>query len=177
MARYFANKVANPADAEELVGATFERIAKTLGSFQGRGTVRAYMFGVAFNVLREYLSRHRRLDDAVELDTVAIADILPSPTRQMSLRRRERALLEALRSLPLSTQIVLELHLFEQMGRSEIAALLGLPRGTIASRLRRGRAQLDERLAEIGPGVDLHTTSRGLRDWMSSVRRVAGKPQ
>lgn len=173
VARYFANKVANAADAEELVGATFERISRTLGGYEGRGTVVAYLFGVAYNVLREYLVRHRSIDDSVDFDSVTVAEILPSPTEQMTLRRQQRALLEALRSLTLPTQIVLELSLFEGMTRSEIAELLGEPAGTVASRLRRGRARLDERLATAAPGVDLHTTSRGLRDWMSQVRRAA----
>ena len=64
--------------------------------------------------------------------------------------------------------------MFEQMGRSEIAALVGDPPGTVASRLRRERSLLQRRLHEIGPAGGLQTTTAGLGDWMSSVRRVAG---
>jgi RNA polymerase sigma-70 factor (ECF subfamily) len=44
---------------------------------------------------------------------------------------------------------VFVLHEFEEMNMSEIAAVLGIPRGTVASRLRRARSEFRERVGAI----------------------------
>ena len=172
IARYFANKVANKADAEELTSETFEQCARTLGRFRGESSFRGYLFGIAHNVLRDYLRRFGRAQ-LVELETAAIEGLLPSASGQLQAKRESRLLLAALRAVPLHSQIVLELNYFEELGRFEIAEILGVPPGTIASRLRRGRKQLEEKLAELAESPEqLETTQRGISDWMESMQRA-----
>lgn len=170
MARYFANKVADPPDREELVAETFEACARTLGQFRGEGSFRGYLFGVAYNVLRHYVrAKTRRPDLDPDVDT--LANVLPSPSQHFARRREQRLLLGALRALPLATQIVLELNWFEGLGRHEIADLLGEPAGTVASRLRRGRVQLEEALRELASSpAELESTTAGLQTWANEIR-------
>ncbi|HWB78011.1 MAG TPA: sigma factor, partial [Nannocystaceae bacterium] len=52
LGRFFANKVFDGRDAEDLVASTFEICARKLGDWTGTGSFRAYIFGVAHNVLR-----------------------------------------------------------------------------------------------------------------------------
>jgi RNA polymerase sigma factor (sigma-70 family) len=170
IARFFANKVASTADAEDRVAETFERLAASLGGFRGEGRFRSFLFGIAQNVLRDYLRRLAR-GRTVALETTSIRDLSASPSVQAARREDTRLLLAALRALPMHTQIALELHLFEELGRFEIADILGVPPGTVASRLRRGRAQLQERLEALAPTRHLlQSTVRGLAGWVADVR-------
>jgi RNA polymerase sigma-70 factor (ECF subfamily) len=174
MARYFANKVTNVADRDELVSETFEACARGLGRFRGAGSFRAYLFGIAFNVLRHYLRARLRQPD-FDPEVLTLSDALPSPSQQLARRREQQLLLAGLRSLPLQTQIVLELNYFEGLGRHEIAELLGEPPGTIASRLRRGRHHLDEALAALAENASvLESTRRGLDTWAAQIRDLVG---
>jgi RNA polymerase sigma factor (sigma-70 family) len=171
MARFFANKVANSADAEDLVAETFERVAANLGRFRRDGTIRAYFFGIAHNVLRDYLRRlaRGRID---ALESTSLRDLTDSPSLRVARREDTRLLLAALRATPLHAQVVLELSLFEELGRFEIAEILGVPPGTVASRLRRGRAALEKQLEALAPTRHLlETTTRGLAGWVADIRR------
>jgi RNA polymerase sigma-70 factor (ECF subfamily) len=176
MARYFANKVAHRPDREELVAETFETCARTLGQYRGEGSFRAYLFGVAYNVLRHYVRTRSRRPD-LDPDVDALADVLPSVSQRIAQRREQQLLLAALRALPLHTQIVLELNWFEGLGRHEIADLIGEPAGTIASRLRRGRAQLEEKLRDLARSpAELASTSAGLQTWANQIRDLIPDP-
>jgi RNA polymerase sigma-70 factor (ECF subfamily) len=65
-------------------------------------------------------------------------------------RRRARVLLdEVLESLPMEVRAVFVLFELEEMTLSEIAALLGIPPGTAASRLRRGRELFQSAVARL----------------------------
>lgn len=171
ISRFFANKVVHEHDVDDLTSQTFERVAASLGRFGERSSVRTYLYGIAHNVLREYLAGLRRQQRALDLDTTALRDLGPSQQSQAALREERALLLEALRAIPLHAQIVLELSYFEDLGRSEIAEVLGVPEGTVASRLRRGRTQLLEALRDLAQSERvLAATTRGLERWMDQVR-------
>ena len=174
VARYLANKVATAADVEDLTAQTFEELAKSLGRFRGEAGVRSYVYGIAHNVLRGYLRRFGTAE-VVALEETAIATLLPTASERVAATREHRLLLAALRAIPLHSQIVLELSYFEGLGRFEIADLLGVPPGTIASRMRRARAQLETQLTALASSPhELETTRRGLAGWIDSIRAAVG---
>lgn len=176
--RFFANKVGSAADAEELIGATFEIVARRLGDFQGRGSFRAYLYGIAHNVLRNHLRSKRRHGHEVDPDTESVAALGPTPVTLAGERREQRLLLEALRQLPLEAQIVIEMSYFEGMSRSEIAAALALPEGTVGSRMRRAHQRLQEVLAELAESEALlRSTLHGLADWAADLRGQFGRSE
>jgi len=74
-----------------------------------------------------------RLADAV--------DPRPSPEEQAETRRRREVLDEMLDQLPIELRTVLVLFELEQMTKTEVAGLLGVPVGTAVSRLRRAREE------------------------------------
>lgn len=168
LTRFFANKSTPGAELEDLVAMTFERCAKSLGGWRGESSFRSYLCAIGLNVLRDELRKRR---PRAEADEVSLADDGPSPSRVVAARAEERLLLAGLRAIPLQYQTVLELQLFEDLSREETAIVLGIPAGTVASRVRRARELLAAAIETIGPGADLVTaTVRGIDEWARRIR-------
>ena len=168
--RFFANKVGNPSDAEDLTCKVFEICARKLGTFERRSAFRTYVFGIAHNLLRDYVKSKRHDKTDVDFDVDATADLGPSPSCALAQRKERVLLLRALRAIPLTYQIAIELSFVEGLTRAEIAELLGVPEGTIASRLRRGRIALEDKLAELAESTSLlESTRRDLADWVAGL--------
>lgn len=132
------------ADAEDLAQETLVRAFRSMDSFDGAHP-RAWLFRIARNTAinrdrrnREFLltededSLERPADDSVAQDPEAI---VVEPVLDSHLQR-------ALDSLPAAFRIVVDLVDVEGMRYQEAADLLGIPVGTVMSRLHRARSQL-----------------------------------
>lgn len=169
--RFFANKVKNETDMEDLVGETFERCARTLGNFRHESSFRAYLYGIANNVLRDYIRRKHKQQHEVDLRTTCLRDLGPTPTTALAERREQVLLLQALRAIPLDCQIALELSYFESMSRRQIAEILEVPAGTVASRIRRGKDMLFSRIEELADSPALlQSTMSNIEGWAESLK-------
>lgn len=169
VSRFFINKSTATAEHDDLVAMTFERCAKSLGGYRGTGSFRGYLLGIALNVLRDEL---RRRSPDVPLGSISVAAGGRSPSSVFAERAEQRLLLTALRSLPVEAQVVLELHLLEELTREEMAEVLDLPAGTVAGRLRRARALLTAAVAELAQSASLgESTVSGLDAWARGVRQ------
>ena len=84
----------------------------------------------------------------------------------LAKHQEQRLLLEGLRAIPVNYQVVLELHYWEGMTTSQISEVLGVPNGTVRSRLQRARDALEAAMASIArsPQV-LESTLTRLEDW------------
>jgi RNA polymerase sigma-70 factor (ECF subfamily) len=172
VSRFFRNKTIATAEHDDLVAMTFERCARSLGGFRGDGSFRGYLLGIALNVLRDEL--RKRAPDAA-LDSISVADLGPSPSRIAAERDEARLLLAGLRAIPLEYQLALELHFFEELSRDDAAKLLGIPAGTVASRIRRGRELLAEAIERLAGSPALaSTTVSGLDAWARELRAQLG---
>jgi RNA polymerase sigma-70 factor (ECF subfamily) len=168
VSRFFANKTTATAEHDDLVAMTFERCAKSLGGFRGDGSFRGYLLGIARFVLVDEL---RRRTPDLALGTFSVADLGPSPSRVAAERDEQRLLLAGLRAIPLEYQLALELHFFEELSREEAAAVLGIPAGTVASRLRRGRELLAQAIEALAGSPALaNATVTGLDGWAADLR-------
>lgn len=168
VSRFFANKVVATAEHEDLVAMTFERCAKSLGGWRGAGSFRGYVLGIALNVLRDEL---RRRAPPVPMGSASHAARGPSPSAALADRDEQRLLLAGLRAIPIEYQTVLELQLFEDLSRDECATLLGVPAGTVASRVRRARELLAAAVEQLAGTLALaETTVSGIDAWARSVR-------
>ena len=176
--RFLANKCPDPARLEDLVGMVFERCARSVGRFDGRSTFRTYLLGIAYNVCRDELKRHVRTPTFDETLT-SVACVSESPSAIVAVRQEQALLLQGLRTLPFALQAVLELHYFEDLSRAEMAEVLQLPPGTVATRMRKARDELRRALEGFAadPGT-LETTVSKLDDWLADLRRRLGlEPQ
>jgi RNA polymerase sigma-70 factor, ECF subfamily len=109
------------------------------------GAERAFVFAVALRVAaahRRAVARH----DLTDLDA-AIEDPSPRADELLDRERARRVMDRILDGMPLQIRAVFVLYEVEEMTTPEIAAILAIPLGTVASRLRRARAVFEEKLA------------------------------
>lgn len=133
----------NREDADDLVQDTLERAWSRAGLWQGVGDMRSWLFSIMHNLHVDALRRGRL--DVVDID--AHAQDIPVAAAQAE-RLALRDLEAALSALPFEQRQVLMLVALEGMAYAEIAAALGIPLGTVMSRLSRGRERLRGLMAE-----------------------------
>lgn len=107
------------------------------------GAERSFLFSTAMRVaatLRRTASRHPESSDE---DIEALVAATPSAEELLDERRAHEVLRRVLDAMPVELRIVFVLYEIEEMTMREIAETLGIPAGTAASRLRRGREAFD----------------------------------
>lgn len=167
--RFFVNKA--DRDCDDLTQATFRRIEEVKDRFEGRGSLRAFFFGVARNILREYV-RSRVRDEVVDLDDVTAQALDPRPSSILCRRAEERIVLEALRRLSLDHQTVLELSYWEDLTDVEIAAVLEINPNTVRSRIHRAKQLLRTQIEALEVAeAPLPSTSADIEGWARAVAR------
>ena len=108
---------------------------------------RAFLFKTAmFVAAKAHRSRRRRPDSPAE-DAGERADSRPSVDELLDQRRARELLDRVLSEMPHDLKAVIVLFELEGMTMSEIAEALEVPPGTVASRLRRARTELEQRVA------------------------------
>ena len=121
--------------ADDLVQDTLERALAKFHLWRRGSDLRAWLFTIMHNVFINQLKARREL----ALDA-AVEDGLQSAPRSDPLELRD--LDAALRQLPVEQREVLLLVGLEQLSYAEVAKALGIPIGTVMSRLSRGRERL-----------------------------------
>jgi RNA polymerase sigma factor (sigma-70 family) len=158
--RFFRNKVSD--GLEDLVQQTFMACVEGRERFRNDSTFRTYLFGVANN----------REPEALDFGKSSAVDVGAGPSTVVGKRREERLLLEALRNIPLDSQIVLELYYWEEMSASQTAAVLGVPEGTVRGRVRRAKELLKKELGKLARSPqELETTVGNLERWAAALRQ------
>lgn len=133
------------ADADDATQATFLVLARKAASVRDRHGLANWLFGVARNVAaRAKQARARRAAHE--------AKVPPRPPQQVASDFAE--LLDAeLAKLPAAYRVAVVLCDLEGHTIADAAKHLGIPPGTVASRLARGRERLADRLRKLGLGV------------------------
>lgn len=138
---------ASREDAEDMAQEVFIRVWKGLGRFRGECSLATWIYRIAWNVCASYLERRARspgfdpYDESPDgEETVAP----PIPLDDERLRRSEqRQFLERLlASIPESYRLVLTLYYLQEQSYQEIAAITGMPMGTVKASLHRAKARL-----------------------------------
>lgn len=140
--RYLARRVG--AAADDLVGDTF--VAALRGEFDaGRGSARAWLYGIATNLANNHVRRRLR-EDAANGRAAAVGRADDGHESRVvdrvDAQVRAAQLAVAIRQLPDGDRDVLLLSSWAGLTNQEIADALGVPAGTVRSRLHRVRRQL-----------------------------------
>jgi RNA polymerase sigma-70 factor (ECF subfamily) len=142
------------ADADDGVQSVFLVAARKLDVIEV-GRERAYLFSVAQRVAHDVRRAASRRPETVTQEVDA-ADPAPGP-EEFADRRRARALLDqVLDGMPPEVRTVFVLFELEEMSAPDIAALIGVPLGTVASRLRRGREIFHAAAARVQARAAFH---------------------
>ncbi len=139
-------------DADDAVQRVFLVAAQKLGSIRA-GSERSFLFQTALRVASDSRRAKRRRREAPEPEgEEERASGEPVGEELLDLRRARRQLDRILDEMPLELRAVFVLFELEELTMAEIAKLLGLPPGTVASRLRRARSAFQDRVeATRGP--------------------------
>lgn len=141
--RAFARRLLGEDAAEDLVHDTFLTLPKALGRFDGQGSLRSFIIGIAVNHARHYVRAAARRRAAI----ARFAQEPPSPDGQsvedVSEQRRLAAMLvRALDTLPFDQRTTFVLAEVEERSSPEVAQILGIPEATVRTRLFHARRKL-----------------------------------
>jgi RNA polymerase sigma factor (sigma-70 family) len=144
---FVRRRIGNPQDVEDLVQETCLEAIRCMDKFQGQSRPETWLFGIAMNLMRNYYKSARQHDifdynDTEDAPHAMAEDTVDTVERHETLER----LGKALQTLPHETQLILELVFDAQCSYEEAAAILGIPIGTVRSRISRARGMLKDSL-------------------------------
>jgi RNA polymerase sigma-70 factor, ECF subfamily len=150
----------NDADAEDVVQDAYVRALRFFSSLRGE-EARAWLFTIVRNTWygRFPRSAGSPVMTVADEDADNRPDASLDPEEQMIQRQTVEQVRRALETLPTDFREVLVLRELEGLSYKEIAAIVGIPIGTVMSRLARAR----ERLAGVLTPGELSGGHRGLR--------------
>lgn len=143
-----------PERAEELAQETMVQLWRRASSFDpARASLSTWLYTIARNLRIDHLRRTR--GDACEGQEGWDADQQPAdahlpPEELLLASQREHGVRRALAELPPEQSLVLQLSFFEERPHATIARDLGIPLGTVKSRIRLAVAQLRRKLDGFG---------------------------
>jgi RNA polymerase sigma factor (sigma-70 family) len=147
--RYARALAGDRASADDLVQDTLERAWSKLHLYRRGTDLRAWLFTVMHNVHVNKM-RAARPNDVLEEDMPELA-LRPPQADALLVRDLERAVAR----LPVDQRAVLLLVTLEDMSYEEVARTLGIPIGTVMSRLSRAREKLRAMMLGHSPSAKL----------------------
>ncbi|MCA9718757.1 MAG: sigma-70 family RNA polymerase sigma factor [Myxococcales bacterium] len=183
ISRFFRNKVCSDEDATDLVTQTFLACTSAKQRFRGESNARRFLYAIAHKVLLRYIEkRYKRKREVEDFASVCVQQLAPASMSSIVMHKREaQALVQALREIPVTDQIVLELMYFDGLSGREISERLNLSEGTVRGRISRGKDRLQRRVAEllggsIAAGSVEAVSADELATWARDVREHEGWP-
>jgi len=143
----------NRSDAEDVLQETFVGAYRGLSQFSARSSVKTWLTQICVRQAAKQWNRSRRTREAVAIDAeggaTAGGQPLARPSREIDADRR-MDLMAVIETLPEEHRQVILLREVQGLSYDDIARTLGVPQGTVESRLHRARAGLKQRLKGYG---------------------------
>ena len=148
-------RLAGPNIADEVSAEVFLTAFARRSHFDSeRGEVRSWLYGIASNMLRTRLRSEGRARRAFARAAAVAVTEEPDPTDLVDdadqIAGEEEVLRRALEQLRRDDREVLVLFAWEERSYAQIAETLGIPIGTVRSRMSRARGRLRELLGDTG---------------------------
>ena len=150
--------IPNPDEAADVTQEVFIRAFQNFARFDGRSSVRTWLFRIAHNLCIDRARRSHRapaevaLVDSNEGEEIDVSDTRWQPDQMVLNDELMDVVEKAIMSMSEKLRSVLLLHDKEDMAYEEIASLLQLPVGTVKSRLFLARAHLQNALRRYTEG-------------------------
>jgi len=148
----------NPTDAEDLVQETFLRAYRGFARFEPGTNLRAWLYRILMNTfINSYRKKQREpltisedeVDEWYLYSKMAERGAEPSAETAVIEALPDEDVQDALASLPEQFRTAVLLADVEGFSYKEIAEIVGVPIGTVMSRLHRGRKALEKRLWDV----------------------------
>jgi RNA polymerase sigma-70 factor (ECF subfamily) len=145
--RYAHALTRNPDRADDLVQDCLERAIRKQGLWRPTGPLQAWLFRMLLNLYRNDARHRRRHGDTVPIDGLLVEpSIAASQPGRLALSEVARAV----GKLPDEQREALLLVVLEGSSYADAATILGIPQGTLMSRLGRARAALKQLTGSAG---------------------------
>jgi RNA polymerase sigma-70 factor (ECF subfamily) len=131
--------------AQDAAQDAFIRAWLNLPDLRPGSSFRNWLYRIAVNVAIDTLRRDTKTTD-MEIETLAIADHQDGPEAALVRKEQALAVQQAIQGLTEASRKVLVLREYGELSYSEIADVLGIPLGTVMSRLNYARQQLKKAL-------------------------------
>jgi RNA polymerase sigma-70 factor, ECF subfamily len=140
--------IGDPAHTQDVLQTVFFKIFRGLGKFRFESSLSTWIYRIAHNECQDH--HRRRVTPHVPLEAILGSgdeiDSRPGSDQQHAQQERETIIRQALMQLPFKMREVVVLKYVEGLSYDEMSKALGCAPGTVASRLNRALAALEERL-------------------------------
>ena len=148
VARILRNAGTAEADIDDDVQRVFIALSNRLDDVQV-GAEKSFLVQTALHMAAHARRTAARRREILTDHPPEIVDTIPGPEEIANRRQVRRTLDQLLGQMDMELRVVFSLYEFEQMTTAEISAVLEIPRGTVASRLRRARVDFRDRVSKI----------------------------
>ena len=131
--------------AEEAAQEAFLRAWQRLHQYKPQFPFRSWIFSIAIHLALDAL---RREPETMDVDALDLQSAHPGPEGALESKQRAEEVRQAVLALPPASRAVLVLREYQGLSYGEIAEVLGIPAGTVMSRLNYARRHLRQALSE-----------------------------
>ncbi len=154
--RYARALFRDPDEADDLVQDCLERALARLHQWRDRDSPRQWLFTIMHNLYVDEVRKRQRRPSGPALRVIDGDPLAEGPRQLAHLETRD--VLAALHALPHERRAALVLVGVEGFNYRDAAAVLGVPVGTLTSRLARGREQLRATLdGDVRPAANIRS--------------------
>ena len=140
---------ARESDIEDACQEVFVELVRYLPTFRGQADLKTWLYRLCVTQARRVRSRSRTLRlirEHLQSDAAPEPTVPPATVTESTMVERLASTLDKMNE---GDRLVFVLYEFEELSMAEIAEVLDIPAGTVASRLRRARVEFRARVSQI----------------------------
>ena len=137
---------AGPSEVDDLAQEVFLALRGSWTNYDPTRPIRPYLFGIAFRIASAHQRKRNR---EVAFGVLEPDDLELRPDEALQAKQARLMVLAALERIPLRRRAVLVMHDLDDIPVADVASVLGIPRFTAYSRLRKARRELEGALRRL----------------------------
>ena len=157
VANILTRYVRNSGDLADVTQEVFIKVYKSLGTFRGDSAFYTWLYRIAVNTAKNYLTSQSRRPPAVDIDAMEADSYDDSealkeaddPEGILRSQQIQAVILSSIEQLPAELKSAITLRELEGMSYEDIASIEDCPIGTVRSRIFRAREAIDKQLKPL----------------------------
>jgi RNA polymerase sigma-70 factor, ECF subfamily len=147
--RFIARIVRDEATAEDLTNEVFVDVWQHARGYEARSSVNTWLLSIAHNRAISAL-RKRREEPSDDERTASLRDDSDDPETAAQKNDKSRLLRQCIDALPVEYREIVDLVYYHELSVAEASAVVGIPEGTVKTRMFNARKRLSELLKDAG---------------------------